>query len=454
MTLARTCLLVNLLLAALVEIQAQPFWAAAGLPERCNPMRQVYAPESAGDEVYIVGRIILDTSAFWYPLNPVMRYAAGSWDTLGYVQWGFIESIVEYHDTLIIGGNFTLTDDGTACEGILYWANGAWHPYGDLEHQVRRLRVLDDTLYATGGFHSADGQPAMGIARREGGQWVPVGTVQDPDVLMLDVIKYQGHLIAIGNGYINGLRGIFQFDGTQWSALGQGIVGGVSGGACLAVYGGDLYVGGQLSIPEGNAGQEIMRWDGSAFHAVGTGLQWQLGDLLSFSTCADMKVHDGLLWVCGGFNYAGGVEAHGVATWDGSRWCGVQGDLVRYQNGGVASMDFYGDTLFVACGDTADGQYMNKAAKFIGTSYADTCSGPVGVPAFESQADMQVAYNAVLGLITVQASVFGEVVVIGPLGQVVARTRGRNLHVPTAGWSPGIYMVRAEGHRAHKVLVY
>ena len=340
-------------------------------------MRQVYAP--ASDEVYVVGRIILDTSAFWYPRNPVMRYSAGAWDTLSYVRWGFIESIVEYHDTLIIGGNFTLTDDGTPCEGILYWADGSWQPYGDLEHQVRRLRVLDDTLYATGGFHNADGQPTMGIARREGGQWVPVGTVQDPDVLLLDVCKYQGQLVAIGIGYLNGLRGIFQFDGNQWSALGPGIVGGVSGGACLAVYNGDLYVGGQLSIPEGNAGQEIMRWDGSAFHAVGIGLQWQLGDLLSFSTCADMKVHDGLLWVCGGFNYAGGVEAHGVATWDGSRWCGVQGDLVRYQNGGVASMDFYGDTLFVACGDTADGQYMNNSAKFIGTSYADTCSGPVGI---------------------------------------------------------------------------
>ncbi|MBK9289564.1 MAG: hypothetical protein IPN38_18305 [Flavobacteriales bacterium] len=128
---------------------AQPYWAATGLPERCNPMRQVYAPDSVGNELYIVGRIILDTSAFWYPLNPVMRYSGGAWDTLSYVQWGFIESIVVYHDTLIIGGNFNFIEDGSPCEGILYWANGAWHPFGNLEHQVRKLRVLDDTLYAT-----------------------------------------------------------------------------------------------------------------------------------------------------------------------------------------------------------------------------------------------------------------------------------------------------------------
>jgi hypothetical protein len=207
----------------------------------------------------------------------------------------------------------------------------------------------------------------------------------------------------------------------------------------------------------GNAGRDIMRWDGTQFQPVGGGLQRNLGDNSGFSDVRGMEEHNGVLYVGGGFRYAGGVPAYGVAGWDGTQWCGVPGNLSDgsgHLGVGQGGMAFYQDTLFVACGYLADGDSVYLAAKFVGTSYADSCSGPVGVPAFERQADMQVAYNAVLGSITVQASEFGEVVVIGPLGQVVARTRGRNLHVPTAGWPPGIYMVHAEGHRGHKVLVY
>ena len=362
----------------ILSCTAQPTWAPAGLPERCAPVQQVYSPGSDSSDLYIVGRIILDTSAFWYPRNPVMHYTNGSWDTLGYVLWGLIRSIVTYHDTLIIGGDFYIMDGGGLCEGILYWANGTWNPYGDLQHAVDKLRVLDDTLYAVGGFNSADGHPCMGIAKREGGQWLNVGDVQDPDVSFIDVIKYQNQLVAAGVGYLGGIWGVYSFDGVQWAGLGPGTLGGISGVQCLAVYQGDLYVGGQILLQEGNPGQGIMRWDGTAFHPVGAGLQLDLNDFASIFSATCMTVHNSLLWVGGSFNYASGVEAHGVATWDGSHWCGVPGDLVQYQNGGVSSMDFYHDTLFVACGDTADGQYMNKAAKFVGSSYVDSCSAPLG----------------------------------------------------------------------------
>jgi len=359
-----------------LSCMAQPYWAPAGLPGQAAPMKQVYA-NAAHDTIYYCGRTDLDQVDQGF--NPVLRYSAGQWDTLGYIYTPTIYSVVLHRDTLFAGGGFTFLDLGTPAEGIAYWAHGAWHTYGDLQHAVLKLRVIDDTLYALGYFTMADGQPAKGIARRQGGQWVAVGDPPPGEISMWDVVKYQDRLVTIGNGYINGLRGIFQLVGNEWSVLGPGIVGGVSGGACLEVYQGDLYVGGQISIPEGNAGQEIMRWDGAAFHPLGTGLQRQLGNISGFSTCTDLKVYDGLLWACGGFNYAGGVEAHGVATWDGSRWCGVPGVLTDNMLGGAVSMDFYRDTLFVACGTTADGQLVNMGAKFIGESYVDSCSLPVGV---------------------------------------------------------------------------
>lgn len=368
----RWVLLLSCFARALSSI-AQPYWAPAGLPGQAWPMQQVYA-NAAQDTIYYCGRTDLD--GVEPNFNPILRYSTGQWDTLGYIYTPTIRSVVLYHDTLFAGGEFTFLDLGTPAEGIAYWANGAWHTYGDLRHAVQKLRVVDDTLYALGYFTMADGQPAKGIARRSGGQWLPVGIPAPGEISMWDVVKYQGRLVTVGNGYINGLRGIFQLVGDEWSVLGPGFVGGVSGAGCMAVYQGDLYVGGQISIPEGNAGQEIMRWDGTAFHPLGTGLQRQLGNLSSFSTCSDLKVHNGLLWACGGFNYAGGVEAHGVAIWDGTRWCGVPGNFAPE---GVYEMDFYRDTLFVSCGGPVDGEFVNYGAKFIGDNYVDSCSEPVGI---------------------------------------------------------------------------
>ena len=146
-------------------------------------------------------------------------------------------------------------DDGTPAEGIAYWADSTWQLYGDLDHAVWKLRVLDDTLYAVGSFDMADGQPANGIARRQGGQWVPVGQLPADEMNWWDVTKYQGRLITLGNGYINGLRGIYELVNDEWSVLGPGFTGGISGAQSMVEFQGDLYVGGQILLQEGNAGQ-------------------------------------------------------------------------------------------------------------------------------------------------------------------------------------------------------
>lgn len=372
------------------SLHAQPYWAPVGFNDYhlVGPVQQIYASDD-GNEIYYAGWFKLDTGEYWYDRNPVMRYSQGQWDTLGYFYSGFVRSVVIYHDTLIAGGYFFQTIDGEPLGNVAYWANGGWHAYGAIEGAVRKLRVLNDTLYAVGGFHIADGDSCMGVSRREGSAWVPVGGVQDPEVAMFEIIKYDGHLYACGNGTLNGAKGFFRYDGGQWLGVLPGITGGISHIESMAVYQGDLYVGGQILLQEGNAGQAIMRWDGSAFHPVGNGLQLFYNNFTALSNASCMTVHDDLLWVGGGFNYASGVGAHGVATWDGSRWCGVPGDMGTLIDGDlypdIYGLAFYQDTLFVACGDSADGQFVNKGANYIASSYVDTCGAPVVV--FEEMTD-------------------------------------------------------------------
>jgi hypothetical protein len=171
-------------------------------------------------------------------------------------------------------------------------------------------------------------------------------------------------------------RSMFRLVSDQWMPLCQGLPGGWAGS--LAVYNGDLYLSGQCTPAQGNVGKDIMRWDGTGYHALGSGIQYSLGNNYTFCTPV-LTVHAGLLWVHSGCYYAGGVPAAGMATWDGTQWCGVPGDLTSH-GGGAVRVAFYQDTLFATLyGDSADGVFVNRLAKFIGESYFDTCSGPVGI---------------------------------------------------------------------------
>ncbi|MBK7102201.1 MAG: hypothetical protein IPH63_10510 [Flavobacteriales bacterium] len=139
---------------------------------------------------------------------------------------------------------------------------------------MRRLRVLDNELYAVGGFDLADGQPAPGVAKRVGNSWQPVGWFNNQGSI-LDIAKFNENLVVIGNVDMDQGRGICRMERCKLGTYSVQVYwAGFSGGQCLTVYQESLYVGGQISITAGNAGQNIMRWDGEQFHPLGQGIQW------------------------------------------------------------------------------------------------------------------------------------------------------------------------------------
>ncbi len=362
-------------LASVAALLPAQHWTAAGIPGNQALIRAV-ATNAAGDTIYYGGVIPLNGDfSNWWLTNSVMRYADGQWDTLGVIP-GDVKTLLVHRDTLFAGGDFEEAS-GNPCAGIAFHDGEAWQPYGDLAARVYRLRTINGELYAVGAFQAADGGPAPGIAKRVGGQWVGIGQIASPSFApVVDIASYNGELVMTSVASVNGIRGIHHLVGNDWVPLGPGIQGGLSGAGRLAVYQGDLYVTGQFSPDQGNAGKEIMRWDGASFHPLGSGLQFVLGS--NSSTCSGlaMLVHDGLLWVGSGCRYAGGVPAMRMATWNGNEWCGVPGNLAS----SVKEVAFYRDTLFVGLiGDTADGMYVNGAAKFIGDSYVGECGLWAGV---------------------------------------------------------------------------
>ncbi|MBK6884654.1 MAG: T9SS type A sorting domain-containing protein [Flavobacteriales bacterium] len=430
---------VQYLLPVLIHAQS---WTSAAVPGNVLNIRQVYA-NSTRDTIYCGGAIEVDETINFALTNPVMRYAQGRWDTLGVLR-GLIHSMVLYRDTLIAGGEFLAASD-LPCEGIAYYDGTQWHPYGDLERSVRRLRVLDNELYAVGGFDLADGQPAPGVAKRVGNSWQPVGWFNNQGSI-LDIAKFNENLVVIGNVDMDQGRGIAEWNGANWELLGPGILGGFSGEQCLTVYQDQLYVGGQISITAGNAGQNIMRWDGEQFHPLGQGIQWWAGNTTSIATVLNMIEHNGKLFVGGGFRAAGGVEAMGLATWDGSEWCGVHGDFQGA--GGLWAMDFYQDTLFAACGAVFEGDSVNRAVKFIGQEYEQVCSGQVSVESNDLGPEISLHPNPTSTTIQVQVPFSGPTLLFvhNALGQEFRRKEvrhplGTDLKIDVSDLVPGIYYV-------------
>ncbi|MBK9147581.1 MAG: T9SS type A sorting domain-containing protein [Flavobacteriales bacterium] len=391
----------------------------------------------------------------------MLRYVNADWDTLPGVVPGRILSILQHHDTLFIGGDFEELN-GQPSSRVAYHDGTAWRSYGSvIGSAVARLCSVEDTMYAVGAIDFADGVPAQGVAKRIGSSWVPIGDIDDPDNTVGNIVKYNDRLVISSNASIGTARCVFELVDGEWQPLGQGILGGLSGVGSLEVYGNDLYIGGQFTTNTGNAGMNIMRWDGTAYHSMGSGIQVNLNNTSTLCS-VKMLVHEGLLWVRHFCNYAGGVSSKGLATWDGTEWCGVPGDLVS-DPGSLSDMAFYKDTLFmVKFGDTLDGVFVNGVAKFIGESYVGECSGPVAVAEVVA-APLEPAIAAVgvdQWVMTELSNGRYEMTLFDQMGRMMFRkalvsNAGRSDIFSTQHLRSGLYFVQITGHSGFvgKVLV-
>ncbi len=113
-------------------------------------------------------------------------------------------------------------------------------------------------------------------------------------------------------------KNIAKWNGTSWSALGSGVSGGISNSVrAITVVGTDVYVGGRFVTAGGVVTNNIAKWNGTNWAAIGTGVS---ANGTSSVMVEDIKVIDGEVYVGGLFATAGGVNANNIAKWNGSNW--------------------------------------------------------------------------------------------------------------------------------------
>ena len=124
-----------------------------------------------------------------------------------------------------------------------------------------------------------------------------------------------GQFTSAGGVAVNNIA---KWDGSAWSALGSSQFDAVY---ALAVSGTDLYAAGIITTSGGVSTNGIAEWDGKVWSAVGSGMD---------NGVIALAVSESNLYAGGLFTNAGGVAANYIAKWDGSAWSALGSGMNGY----------------------------------------------------------------------------------------------------------------------------
>ena len=268
---------VALVLAAAAAAQTpswSPDWAVAGLGGAVRALADYGGELHAGGEWFAAKNGVI---------RGIARFDGVDWRPLGtgidLVNYSYparttqVQAMVEWNGVLVIAGTFDRVD-GQPMSCVARWDGSSWAPLGGGlalsfdEADVRALAVFNNELYAAGQFDTAGGQPASAIAKWNGASWSPVGS---------------------------GLR---QNGGAE-----------VGYPMAMHVWNGSLVVGGDFDRAGGLVVNNIARWNGTSWSAMGAG---------SFATVWAFETWNNQLVASGQFQVGPVVAMPGV--WNGTTW--------------------------------------------------------------------------------------------------------------------------------------
>ena len=299
------------------------------------------------------------------------RFDGAAWEPLSVgLDFGAEALAVLPNGELVVGGAFT-TAGGLPTNRIAKRSGGQWLPLGSglssgtLNSGVRALAVMPNgDLIAGGFFTTAGGVPASNVARWDGVAWSALGSGTNNLVWRLAVMP-NGDLIAAGSFTVAGgvpCSLIARWDGNSWSPLGSGLSGSfflTAANALCVLPNGDLVAAGSFTVAGGVPANGIARWNGSSWSPLGAGVQ---------SVQALAVLPNGQLIAGGAFQQAGGVPANCIARWNGSTWSPLGSGVGSTVNALLPLPD--GQLVVAGNFDTAGGAPARRIARWTGSSWS------------------------------------------------------------------------------------
>lgn len=306
------------------------------------------------NELYVGG---IFSSAGGVSANSIAKWNGVTWSSVGSgLTSEFVSSVnalFVFKDNLYAGGTFTHAGN-LEVNNIAKWDGSAWSALGTgIKYEnsgVRVLMAFGNELYIGGDFSDLDNVTASNIGKWDGQKFSPVG-FSSSSLLNGSDREIKAIAVVDGNLYVAGaLRGIgkkkifaiARWDGAEWHSLGNDSLRSDGVGyytvLTLAANGTDLYVGGRFSHIGEMEVNNIAKWDGSKWSAMGKGTGTD-----SNSSVEAITIHNDDVYAAGQFYLNNGRFWDNVAVWNGTSWAGL-GEPVH---GEVRDMAFIGDDLYV-----------------------------------------------------------------------------------------------------------
>lgn len=201
-----------------------------------------------------------------------------------------------------------------------------------------------------------------------------------------------GSFTVAGNILANNIA---KWNGTSWQALGSGVT--ATGRIrpfnpispfhdvyALAAYNGQLIAGGSFTTAGGARANFIAAWNGVSWQPLGSGMN---------SIVHSLAVYNGQLIAGGDFTTAGGISANRIAAWNGSSWQPLGTAIAA---GSIRALVVYDGCLVAGGGfDTAGGVGARNTAAWDGTTWRPLGTGPVESE-FYGRVDALIVYDGQL----------------------------------------------------------
>ncbi len=265
-------------------------------------------------------------------------------------------SICGYQNRIIVGGSFS-TAGSLSTAHLAIWDGIQWDSSAlQVNGSVDFVSEIAGELFLGGTFDSVGGIHSTHIAKWNGVNCSGFNFGIDSSFGgVFSITEANGVLFVAGNILPAAIRDLFSWNGSGVSQVGNGIHGGIAYISSMAIFNNELYVAGNFRVGNGNAGENIMRWDGVNLAPVGGGLNDYVDAL---------KVYNGYLYASGIFDHAGGIPASRIARWDGFSWSALGSEIF---DNAIGCMEFFNNELYIGGGFLhADNIALNKIAKYAG----------------------------------------------------------------------------------------
>lgn len=251
---------------------------------------------------------------------------------------GPIQSIYVDDNSIYIGGFCKGVENIYTLNGIGTWVDGSWKPLVEdgkigIHGLPFTMTKKDGNLYVGGWFDVAGNTKATNIAMWNGSNWSALGNGINGGVSKLVV---HNNLLYVCGGFDSAgtisAKNIAKWNGSNWSS-----VSGTPNGAVKDILFADtsMYIIGEFDSVGRVPAMHIARWDGYTWSALGSGIKGYVDAIC---------LHDSTIIVGGEFDTIGTAVIHNIASWNGSKWSALGSGT----NGGILALTVDGNDVYAA----------------------------------------------------------------------------------------------------------